>query len=341
MKHLFFALLLAITAQFSYSQSIHYVDPSPYRAPEHFANLQAAVTAASHGDTIYLAPGNVGGATVNKKLSLIAGGYDHMANDSVYQLQVPSGNSTISNTIEFIAGADSSMVQGCSIHSLRCTNVIAVRIIRNLIYNKSVLGYGLFVSGSTGIEVISNFFDYMTGTRLLLSTSTQNRISGNIFFQPFNQTNLNVQGSADAYVDGNVFTTQVAISVNSVFSNNISLCNSCNSLATSSSQVFNNIFAGNAAGVNSSNIVNYGEAGICIGWPNASGYSFDKRFQLAPGSPGVGFASNGGDCGAFGGPEPYKLSGVPARPLFTDFSQNTSVPTSGLLQVSIKVNAQN
>ena len=42
--------------------------------------------------------------------------------------------------------------------------------------------------------------------------------------------------------------------------------------------------------------------------------STDGRYKLKAGSPAIGYGVGGVDCGIYGGPEPYVLSGMPTVP---------------------------
>lgn len=50
------------------------------------------------------------------------------------------------------------------------------------------------------------------------------------------------------------------------------------------------------------------------------GDSPDGAFQLRAGSPAIGVGRNGGDLGAFGGVNPYRLSGLPSIPRITNIT---------------------
>jgi hypothetical protein len=69
--------------------------------------------------------------------------------------------------------------------------------------------------------------------------------------------------------------------------------------------------------------------------------SLDGKYQLAVSSPAIGGGVDIGgvkpDCGAFGGNNPYQLSGIPAIPSIYSFSfpNGNSVP---LNSTSININ---
>ena len=59
--------------------------------------------------------------------------------------------------------------------------------------------------------------------------------------------------------------------------------------------------------------------------------------ELKAGSPAIGGGVSGADCGAFGGPAPYVLSGVPNLPHIYEADVPASATSDSGLQVSIKV----
>ncbi len=67
----------------------------------------------------------------------------------------------------------------------------------------------------------------------------------------------------------------------------------------------------------------------------------DERYQLKTDSPAKGYATDGGDCGSFGGPYPYVLSGLPAGfPYYTNAVIGTRAK-DGKINVSLNIKMQN
>ncbi len=65
------------------------------------------------------------------------------------------------------------------------------------------------------------------------------------------------------------------------------------------------------------------------------------RYLLRDDSIAKGQATDGGDCGAFGGTTPYVLSGIPVNmPHFVNVSIPSS-PTDGKLNIKLKIATQN
>lgn len=69
--------------------------------------------------------------------------------------------------------------------------------------------------------------------------------------------------------------------------------------------------------------------------------SDDAKWQLLSTSAAKGAATHGGDCGAFGGPTPYVLSGIPMfLPHITE-ALVPAKPTNGKITVKLKIENQN
>ncbi len=60
----------------------------------------------------------------------------------------------------------------------------------------------------------------------------------------------------------------------------------------------------------------------------------ETRYTLNPTGPGIGAGFNGVDCGIFGGPDPYKPSGIPPFPTIYSLSAPNTT-TSSTLPVTI------
>ena len=109
----------------------------------------------------------------------------------------------------------------------------------------------------------------------------------------------------------------------------------------------NNIFVGSNAGPNlgavTDNMYNVPRTDILVGWPTNTNnqYSFDKRFQLLPNSPARNYATDGGDCGPYGGPTPYVPSGAPGIPDVYNLTVPAQGTTGGGVDVNVRVRTQN
>jgi hypothetical protein len=160
------------------------------------------------------------------------------------------------------------------------------------------------------------FFDFPT------SLGTNIVIRNNVF------ATINGANLQNAYVANNLFLTSATV-------NTFVSCN-----------VKNNIFTANQTGVtvgplstNGNNLITQPIATIVVN----SG-STDGKFQLAAGSPaisgGVDIAGQKPNCGAFGGNDPYKLSGIPGIPTIYSLSVPTSIPV-GTATMNVTLSTRN
>jgi hypothetical protein len=89
------------------------------------------------------------------------------------------------------------------------------------------------------------------------------------------------------------------------------------------------------------NQLNVNMDNVYLGFSSGTGYSSDGRYKLKAGSPAIGAGVlNGGpvDCGAYGGPAPYILSGMPSIPSIYTFTAPVQV-NSGTTSINITVSS--
>ena len=87
-------------------------------------------------------------------------------------------------------------------------------------------------------------------------------------------------------------------------------------------------------GIASNNKANVSSAALFVGDATESS---DGRWKLKAGSPAIGAGEGGVDCGAYGGPNPYILSGLPVGPTIYELNVSSYVTSSGNLPMTIKV----
>jgi hypothetical protein len=150
-------------------------------------------------------------------------------------------------------------------------------------------------------------------------------LNSNVFY-----VNANSIGTGNI-VRNNVFKTGGDVQLTNFYvANNLFLCGQNSTFLNSI--VKNNIFTFNQTGVtvgplnvNGNNLVSQTEASLIV---NTG--SDDGRFQLAGGSPAIGggvdIGGNKPNCGAFGGNDPYKLSGIPGIPTIYSLTVPASIP---------------
>ncbi|CAH0996235.1 hypothetical protein EMA8858_02366 [Emticicia aquatica] len=316
-----------------------------------YTTIQAAHDAAADGDIIYVEPSasSYGTLDCTKRLSIIGNGYFLAQNSNVsFDLRM-----SMINGITFNAGSANTSVTGIYTNNLGFNNVSNITIERCYIQNTN---YIAFSSASQSFITFSKCF-----------------ITGNIWgyseaHSPENCTfKNNIIGGGIKYFSNSVFTNNTFSTqnnstltnlVNSTIANNIFRSNACNScvqqllfdpIIHTGTTISNNIIACLPTGNTCSFILPTGNGNI-----NNGDYStlfllsdpydvglIDKNFQLVLTSPAKGVGTGGTDAGAFGGANPYVLSGLPTVPITTNFTTSGAGNTSVPLQVSVTVRANN
>ena len=326
-----------------------------------FNNLDAALATYQSGDTIHLEPsataytvtGNIL-ATGNRSLTIIGNGYNLSQNTG---LQQDTYNSMIASSAasylyidkftRFIGVAFNSNVQllftsnisDISFESCLFTQDFYSGADFSLSYNRSAADIGFkknyfrgavnlvfgtsnfFFSNVTGFDfennIVLGFFSFgSTNTEM-----NEHVIRNNVFAGA-----LNIKNS---YVANNIFTQSEIIGgsfTNSILKNNLF------AISQQSSNV-GVIESNNMYGVDMSTVF------------QSTQTTQDKFFQLLAGSPAIGAGVPNGstavDCGAFGGPNPYKLSGIPAIPSIYELQVPTIINTGTNAQINVKSRSNN
>ncbi len=72
-----------------------------------------------------------------------------------------------------------------------------------------------------------------------------------------------------------------------------------------------------------------------------AGETTDGKFRLKPGSPAIGAGIDGVDLGIFGGPNPYKLSGIPSIPTIYKLEASSLNATTNPFTVTFSTRSNN
>ena len=341
MKKLFFTsvmLVLAIAA----SAKSYKIGPSSV-VGMNFTSINAAMSYISAGDTLLLdkAYKETSEQTVTKAVVIIGNGFD-------------TTTSTIAQVSTLSLKAD-----GIHVNSLYVTNV--------KFYNKDCRLYRCFVglsaswagtseaSGSNSIHSC-----YFTGTinkgssaiaifdiqNTILYTSTYNVI--------YNLINSNISHCVIygeySYSNPSIYLIN-NVSSSSIIDNIIVNCNNYSSSyknntignydVSSMNTIHHNVMSGFQNNTNYplnaiTNSNNLNSICKCSGTTVSGTY-----FDLKSGSSALNYASDGSDCGIYGGLYPYVDYG---RPIYVPYFTNISVPakaTNGTLPISVTVEVQN
>ncbi len=280
----------------------------------HFVSINEAVAhyTVENGDTLYLENGSYFSATtLSKSLTLIGPGYFLLENDSTYANPLPAliASISLSNgsagskiigvqvigevncnanniTIErsYLGGVSgsSSYPTGLTINQCYVVGTItgSVYIRSSTIHNNIIIGSISLTAGDGNHNIYNNvIYLNSTGTTYALTAKNSSVMNNVIIREPYS-------------VDPGVNRAEYCIDFSSTNNSNSSFARNV------MSQSANVTFPENIS--NSDKESNFILAG-----------STDEKWMLKAGSPGLGYGSNGDDCGAFGGAVKYVLSGLP------------------------------
>lgn len=300
-----------------------------------YSDLQLAIEGSAPGSTLMIYPGTYPTVTLNKPLSIIGTGFEHLTDypeiktfptiSSIGGLTCTSACAGSYITGLSIGGLNVSDVQNLIFSRNSIASVYASNAL-NVIIEESLIGGGWIIySGYNRTNVyITNDCNLVIRNCLFsqpyYSTSV---LYGNRCVKTVNCLNCNIE------VDNCVFLNQMELYASSgvrIVKNSIG--------ATSHGWL-----TGQTAGTNTFLGVNAFD--YFVGYPTQGGYTFDSRFQLKPTAPAKNAATHGGDCGIFGGSDPYKLGGLPNIPIIYELNVPSSAPGGSTLNINIKARSEN
>lgn len=312
---LLFTWLLALSS--ALAQNIITVDNNP-GAVAMFDNFADAYEAASDGDTILLAgsSNNYGDHTLYKRLKIVGPGY-FLSENGIPGLS--TGVATISLTLKndpLIGSSSGTVLRGLEFSNLDVEGDLSGILVQKC-RAASRLTWG--ISSPTIFERCFVVYDG-SGLISFSSGSSGSLVSNSILFSlTFRTTGINVdrcviQGNFNGNPSTSISNSIFALPTASRFTRNGTSVSHCMAIG------FDYLpeGGGNINGQLISNVfVNTG--------------SEDAKWKLKAGSTAAGAGTDGSDMGAFGGPNPYVLSGVPGIPRLTRFVvPATATSTSGL-----------
>ena len=345
-----------------------------------FTTLAAAQTAATNGDTIYVegSPIAYSGVTCTKLLTWIGPGYFLTLNDST---QAMPNDAWINTAIAFNAGSAGSTFMGFRIEynsasaaqvAVSVNNIVIARnYFRNITSTAPTNGHCInIVSGVTGTTIIQNFFELPTSTTIvrrainMAGTSPNTLIASNIILcGAF--SDMTTAGATTTTVTANtgeairmVSTSSATIQNNFInghcfiantdFNHNVMPRGLVVSAGGTNTTTYNThqLAAGTggmiittAAGDN--NLHSQSFASNAIITPPAGATVYQDRYYTYTNPLPASLTGNNTRRGHFGGPMPYRLSGLPPVPAVW----SAIVPVSGLtnqnLNVTVRVRSIN
>ena len=324
----FFIVLGALLCNSLNAQQLHRVNNNTDFDAD-FTTLQAAVDAAIDNDTIYVEGSATvyDGATINKPLTIVGPGYYLDENPKTQANNVAA---SFGGDILFASGSDGSTIMACSFvpgYNVMIS-VSDITVIRNLLYGVR------FDGTSNNILVAQNYV--VNEIRATSGQITNSVISNNIVRGQIISGNT----SASLVISNNIFwnsgwATPIDC-YNASIQNNILAGDNQTIWQNSGNTISYNIMA--SAGTNSNgNQFNVDMATVFADFDGSLDLSTDGKWELKAGSPAIGAGISATDCGAFGEPAPYVLSGVPNLPHIYEAEVPATATSESGLQVTIQV----
>jgi hypothetical protein len=319
-----------------------------------YATLTAAYTAAVAGDTLLIEGSNTsyGDLTLTKKLTIFGPGY-HLNQNT--QTQASLLTVTL-GAITFNAGSENSLISGCKINNI-VINANDITISRNFIKNSTATSASIQLTGNTTNTVIQQniVWGLITNTAgRNAEVVIRNNLLGRIVFtSDMNKVHIinntipyyyayNTNSGAGAYAPGiNVYNATIQNNIITHYDagywgryGNIEF-----GTDGQNNTVSYNVLTQADPGSGLGGLSNYFSVGIGAELENTENTDIDKTYKVKSG----GFADEGGadgvECGMFGGPYKYVLSGMPPIPHIYMIDADPAGTTS--LKVKISVKSQN
>lgn len=365
---LVFVCLLAVSL--AKGQEVLHVRAGTEDGLQNFETIQEAVDAAAPGATIYVYPGLYDGFILRKAVKILGAGFNRAGSSG----NPPPGSLTrVGSTVRLVNNASNAELSGLSLAT------VSVESVDNIFISGCALDR-LQLQRTNNVIVESCFFEnstsyYSFGSAVGVADTVSAIFNQCMFVNPYSSSrhgtgysvghHSSTSSPSTAFYRTDLSFTRCVFSLSTIFPwgggevnyENCIFLNYNNrgteySVSVNSGQyvattVNRSVFVGEQSGSDNSSLdanrYQVDPESIFVGWPinNGSAYSFDTRFQLSPNSPARGFASDGGDCGPYGGPTPYVPSGTPSIPWIYNLSVPTANPTEESINVNVKVRTQN
>lgn len=314
----------------------------------YYSVFDDALTASTHGDTIYLPGGplqvNASAIVISKSITLVGVGHFPDSTNATNRTQ-------ISKEVYLLSGADGGSLEGIAfLSNVRFGSSTSNQNVNNFTINRCYLAklYTAVDDNSTSQNMIIN-------ECYLQSIDT--KTVGSVLFS----RNIIYQGGI--YQKAAVFTNNVfylnssAIYMNnSVCENNVFMRNNANwanidfyavNYCTFNRNLFCSTYYQGLSVSNvpsttyfNQNLTNQTVAATFTGPIASTSFQYTDNLHLKPTSPGVNYGTDGTDVGIYGTLYPFKEGGVPFNPHISSKNISNQVSPSGKLGVDIKVIAQ-
>jgi len=364
----FFILSVAATliCSFSFATIRRVGYPGPQVTGTDYTDAATAVTASAANDTIQLYPGV--SATIvdlNKALVFLGPGYLLNINSG---LQVATNSARLD--LSLIAGASNSTFEGLTITwaSWLVSNMVANTTLQNVTFKRCLLsapGSTFYMSGTNaGVQGIT-FSQCIIGAGCYMNLSSAGTFVKNIVWRNCiigtNSVGINaleiILSGANTIVSNNLFencniygystSASTPISTSTYFRN----CNINLEPNTANNGVYDycTFTTNNTTHYVTGSSNQFGKTLVSIYNGDVTqpiGNVGDAPWTLKTGSPAIGwgrdYSNNPIDGGAYGGADPYRLSGIPRIPSFYQLSSTAgAAANSNPYPITFSVRANN
>jgi hypothetical protein len=303
-------------------------------SPGQFTTIQAAITASTSGDTLYIAGGlaSYNSFTLDKSLVIIGTGHNPQnQNTSIADIQNITLNNTAARKSRFIglqfayinttaSNIDSIVIERCKILNLIDVNNVQMGwSIRGNVFESS--GINIRFASTNGIHHMYIHNNILNGYCNELSYAGYNYeiyLFNNIFLR-----------NGDAFSGSNFYL---------VLSNNIFYRANTQNGTTSCTWNKNLSYQSNSNGTfpNGTNLTNTDPVFVTF-LSLGDNFSYAYNFNLQATSPLLNYGTDGTNTGVYGGGFYFEKNGTPAIPQIRSFTiANPNVQAGGTLNINFK-----
>jgi hypothetical protein len=342
MKILSSLILFLACLSASQAQTIRRVNNNPgITGVNVYTTAQAAHDAAAANDILIIEPSGTsyGDLTLTKPLKIYGNGYFLTINTELKADQ----RTSIVGTISFNTGSGGSLISGLGSNT-STTNIYGVSDITIRGNTGNVFMYTRNAANTTNTNVSNILITPNYSGGLVDSFPTTGFVVSNVTITNCIYDNVKADenpGNQNWIVRNNTFfitSSATVILVNSVFENNILRGSGLVPVFTNVTHSYNvAAFSAFSGGVGNQN--NYDLTNVFLG--TGVGISADEEVQIKAGSPLKTAGSGGTEVGAYGGPTPYVVSGIPAIPSIVNMVNTATGSSSSPISVTITVKSNN
>lgn len=331
-----------------------------------FNALTTAINAAAVGDTLYLegSTASYGTLSLTKQLTIIGTGYFISDNDTTQAFLSPSEISTV--TISGAAAgsvltglqisgfyssssgglvrilADNITIDRCyirnNISSMGRGNVLSIDANRSNVVVKRSFIYRDNIASSSGSSDPRKVVEIGSGCTDIVFENNIIKLGAIGFYTgSYSSYAIDMANDATGIFRNNVINGRVVV-FNAIFNNNIMTAGTGTAYTeTNMIQVIHNLGNSTQFGTDNGNQSNVVMTDVFEAAPGSE--NVDNYYILKAGSPAIGAGVSGIDAGAFGGDDPYYLSGLPAIPAIFEATIPTIVTTASGININTKIKA--